>query len=284
MSPADLPWLALAASVAAGSLVQGATGFGGSLVATPLMLWGGMTLPQAIAANTDANLVQTGVSCWRHRLDLPWRASAPLMALRLLFVPVGVLALTGIARLGQETVKQIVGLTLLALVTALVAFRVQPRPRVSPVTTLVAGTTSGFLAGAFGIGGPPLVLWSLQQDWPPQRVRVFLWLTSLVLVPPALILLVMKFGSGVLAHFVAALLLSPAITLSTRAGMSVGQAWSRLRLRQVAYGMLVITALVSICSPFLRRPSATAGSPVVKVNEAAPATPPASPRRTPPGP
>jgi len=246
-------WAVVALASVIGSLSQGATGFGSAMVAIPIMLWGGLTLPAAIAVNTAIMTLQGATSCWEHRATIPWSDTKAMVALRIASVPVGVLALASMQSWGPVLVKQIVGVTLLATLVFLVAFKVRPVPHVSPIWTAVAGSASGFLQGAVGIGGPPLVTWTLLHDWEPARTRGFLWATSLQMVPVSLLLLVWQFGSPVLWFFLAGIVAFPGVALGNRWGVRLGDTFSRPVLRRVTYGLLAFTATVSIAAPWLKR-------------------------------
>ena len=244
-------WAVVALASAVGSLTQGATGFGSAMIAIPIMLWGGLALPAAIAVNTAIITLQGAASCWKHRELIPWSDTKTMVVLRVVSVPVGVLALASMQTWGPVFVKQIVGITLLATLTFLVAFKVRPVAHVSPLWTAIAGSTSGFLTGAVGMGGAPLVTWTLTRDWEPARVRGFLWATSLQMVPISLLLLVWQFGAQVLWSFLAGMTAFP----NRRSRQPMGNpAWRHLQstvLRRVTYALLAFTASVSIGAPWL---------------------------------
>jgi uncharacterized protein len=244
-------WATVAIASAVGSLTQGATGFGSAMIAIPLMLWGGLTLPAAIAVNTAIITLQGATSCWKHRESIPWSDTKAMVVLRFVSVPVGVLALTSMQAWGPIFVKQIVGITLLATLAFLLAFKVRPVAHLSPIWTAIAGSTSGFLTGAVGMGGAPLVTWTLTRDWEPARVRGFLWATSLQMVPISLVLLVWQFGAQVLWSFLVGMIAFPIVALGNRWGIQLGDTFSRTVLRRVTYTLLAFTASVSILAPWL---------------------------------
>ncbi|MDX2020941.1 MAG: sulfite exporter TauE/SafE family protein [Deltaproteobacteria bacterium] len=250
-------WAVVAFASVLGSLAQGATGFGSALVAIPIMLWGNLSLPAAIAVNTAIITLQGVTSCWRHRATIPWKETNAMVGLRLLSVPFGVLALAALHATSPATVKQVVGATLLAVLAFLITFKIEPRPSVRPAWTAVAGISSGFLTGAVGMGGPPLVTWTLMHDWEPARARGFLWATSLQMIPVSLALLVWQFGFGVLWFFALGLVAFPLVVVGNRWGMGLSATWSRQYMRRVTYALLAFTALLCISSPWLQRSAHT---------------------------
>ena len=245
-------WAVVVCAAVLGSLAQGATGFGSALVALPIMLWGNLSLPAAIAVNTALILLQGLNSCWRHRTTIPWKETNSMVVLRLVSVPFGVITLASLHAMSATSMKQVVGLTLLAVLAFLVTFKVKPVANVSPLCTAVAGISSGFLTGAVGIGGPPLVAWTLMHDWEPSRARGFLWATSLQMTPISMALLVWHFGVPVLWFFVAGLATFPIVALSNKWGMQLGAKWSRRSMRSVTYILLALTSVLCVASPWLQ--------------------------------
>lgn len=246
-------WTVLAAAAVAGSVAQGATGFGCALVAVPMLLWGGVSLPAAISANTAFILVQGLLSCWTHRAAMPWKATLPMFALRLAFLPVGVAALAVMSRWGANHVKQAVGGALLVLVLLLYQLRHKPAAHPSALWTGLAGSSSGFLTGAVGMGGPPVVAWTLVANLSPAEARAFLWAASLQMVPASLVLLWWKFGPAMMAPFLAAIATFPLILIANQWGTTLGNRWSREGARRVTFVLLTATALLSLAAPWIER-------------------------------
>jgi uncharacterized protein len=100
------------------------------------------------------------------------RSALWLLAATLPGLPVGLLLL----KAGhQEWLK--VGLGALILVFALVSLgsRVPAHPRFGGRSwLLVSGFSAGILGGAFGMNGPPLVIYGAMRRWTPQQFRATL--------------------------------------------------------------------------------------------------------------
>jgi uncharacterized protein len=94
---------------------------------------------------------------WR---EISWRPVLMLLAGAIVLTPVGALFLihvpTDVARIGIA----------LAISTAalLLLFAANPRSRPSAPSTVATGAAAGLLNGAFGISGPPIVLFFMSGD------------------------------------------------------------------------------------------------------------------------
>ncbi len=249
MSAAQLVTIGLA--VLAGCVLQTTVGFGLGLLAIPLILWSGVSLPDAIGVSLGVLLIQTLWSCYRHRADFSWRETLPITWWRLASLPAGVGVLGLLVEGGPARTKQAVGAAVLLALVLQGAFRVRPRAQLAWPWTAAAGLSSGFLAGLVGMGGPPLVLWVLAHDWPSRKARSFLWATMLLLVPPAVAVLVWRFGWGPLGSFGIGVACLPLIILGARLGHALGGRLSPARLRWAAFGVLTVIALTSLIGPWL---------------------------------
>ena len=249
MDASTLLWLALIMSVT--GLVQAAVGFGAGMVATPLMLWVGLSLPEAIGVLCSGVLVQTGYKTWRYRREVPWPEVLTMTWARLIGYGPGFVALYGLAGAGRAVVKPVIGGFILLALIAQVALRVKPRARVAPGWTWLAGGLGGVFAGAVGMGGPPVVLWVLAHDWPALRARVFLWTTFFLLMPVAMLALGLMYPSTAWAAMGWGFVLVPAVLAGTGVGLWLGHQIPKRQLRWAMIGLLATLATTSIMGPVL---------------------------------
>jgi uncharacterized membrane protein YfcA len=239
------------AILAAAVALQGAIGFGAGLFAVPLIVWTGVELPSVIAALSAAVTLQVALGCWQYRSHIPWRTTFQIALWRILGLPIGIATLTVLAGAGRDRAKQVIGVTLLAIIITQYLAKVKPRSHVHPAWIPLAGVTSGFLAGAFGMGAPPVVLWLMAHDWPAKQVRAFLWSTFLLILPVNFAMLCWTFGWTVVAAFVLGLAYAPLVLLASAAGARLGDRLDRRRLQVVAFGFLAVIAIASIVGPLL---------------------------------
>lgn len=147
--------------VALGALVQGAVGYGMSLVAAPLLvLLDPALVPVPLILLTTVHSVLAVVRDGRHA---DWAGIGWAMLGRLPGTGLGVLA---VVMLSQRAFSLIIGLCVLACVAlSLLAWRPRPRPR----ALVIAGIASGAGGTAASIGGPPIALLYQRESGP--RVR-----------------------------------------------------------------------------------------------------------------
>lgn len=255
--------------VAAACALQSMVGFGAGLFGIPLLVWSGMTLPDAITVTVVAAGVQVSWGAWRYRHEIPWRPILPLILYRFLTLPLGVAALGVVVMIGRDAVQQAVGWGLLTVVAIIQLSRVEPRERVGGSWGAAVGLSSGFLSGLLGMGGPPIVLWVMAHDWNAHRARAALWVLSMTGIPVTLLLLGWRFGGGIADAAWVGLICIPFMLLGSLLGFRFNGRFSRVRLRQASVALLVLIAVGSIVSPMLREEAPVVGA------VAAEASPPA---------
>ena len=233
------------------SLLQTIVGFGAGLLGIPLLLLAGFSPVQAVAVVTITSIIQSALGSWKLRQSIRFPDTKRPILFRLMMLPVGALALWKLGQHNQQFVKQAIGLVLLLIVL------VQWRLRIAAATKLHVGwewgafSTSGFLLGFCGMGGPVLGLWAVAHDWSPKRSRGFMFLVMLGGNIPVAIMHATLFGSPVLWGFVWGLYGLPWVFAGTLAGLVASNWISKQRLRQV---MLVVLAVIGFQAglwPFL---------------------------------
>ena len=226
-----------------GALVQSILGFGMGMVAIPLLVSTGYTLPQAIGALLPNVLMHTLFSCWQYRHDLPWSDAGVMCFYRYLSLPIGIAVLGVVADQGQAWSRALLGAALLvALLVQQLPLPANPGPPSAKLTAL-AGVSSGFFAGLIGMGGPPLVLWVMEQDWTTQRQRCFLWLSFLLVTPLQMVVMAWRFGQPWAEATVYGLAVVPLVAaIAWQAGI-LSANWSKDRLRGAMRLFLLLIAV-----------------------------------------
>jgi uncharacterized membrane protein YfcA len=155
------------------TMVRSTFGFGEALVAVPLLA---LRIPVSIAAPLAVLLSITVAGIvlaqdWRH---VHLRPAAGLLLATLPGIPLGLLLLT---RADERIVKSL----LAAIIIGFSAWSLlAPRPTTEPVAVdrkrwlFSFGFLAGILGGAYGMNGPPLVIYATLRRWTPQRFRATL--------------------------------------------------------------------------------------------------------------
>lgn len=109
------------------------------------------------------------VQDWRH---IHWRSAAGLVLSTVLGIPLGLLILTNPH---QNLVKAALGiLIILFAVYSLLARDILHLEQEHRPLLLLSGFLAGILGGAYGMNGPPLVIYGSLRRWSPQHFRATL--------------------------------------------------------------------------------------------------------------
>ena len=163
--------LVVQAIVFVATVIRSAFGFGEALIAVPLLA---LYMPLPVAAPLAVLLSITIAAVvvaqdWRH---IHLRSAAGLVVATVFGIPVGLLVLT---HGHQETVKAGLGILIVVFAAyslmARDSFRLEHEHR--PLLFL-SGFLAGVLGGAYGMNGPPLVIYGSLRRWSPQHFRATL--------------------------------------------------------------------------------------------------------------
>ncbi len=151
------------------TFVRSAFGFGEALIAVPLLA---LMMPVTVAAPV-AVLISITVAAivllqdWQH---VQVRSAGRLVVPTLVGTPLGLLVLT---RVPEGIVKGALALIILAF--SLYSLLGRHRAALADDTyAWVFGFGAGVLGGAYGMNGPPLVMFGTLRGWSPQRFRATL--------------------------------------------------------------------------------------------------------------
>jgi hypothetical protein len=153
------------------TLIRSTFGFGEALIAVPLLA---LTIPIGVAAPLAVLLSITIAAIvvmqdWRH---IHVRSTGWLLVPTFLGIPLGVALL---ASAHQQLVKAALAVVILAFSGY---FLLGKKPPVlhhdSRPWLLGCGFLAGILGGAYGMNGPPLVIYGAMRRWSPQHFRATL--------------------------------------------------------------------------------------------------------------
>ena len=153
------------------TLIRSTFGFGEGLIAVPLLA---LSIPIEVAAPVVVLLSVTIatvviVQDWR---KIHMRSAGWLLAPTFLGIPLGIALLTSVH---QNIVK---GLLAIVIMGFSGYFLLVKRPaelaKDSSIWLLSCGFLAGVLGGAYGMNGPPLVIYGTLRRWSPQHFRATL--------------------------------------------------------------------------------------------------------------
>ena len=236
----------IAGAIFLAALVQSGVGFGYALLATPLLIWLGLSLPDAVVIVAVCSFVQSAAGTVRLRAVVPWRISLTATAVRIVCVSVGLFVLKRLALLDPGHVRMVVGFVTCVLVAVQYFNRARPSAGLHAAWGAVAFSVSGLLAGICGMGGPPLVLWALAHDWSADKTRGFLFSTFAVSIPVQILLMRVVIGPTVLQRALVGLALIPVVFLGSAIGLPLGDRMPKPVLCKVVYFILLAIGISSM--------------------------------------
>lgn len=151
------------------TLIRSAFGFGEALVAVPLLAF---VLPVKVAAPVAVLLsitvaVVVVAQDWRH---VRVRSATRLVLSTLMGIPVGLIVL-------REAPEPLVKAGLGVVVAGFAMAALRGRGSYALANDRLAwifGLSAGVLGGAYGMNGPPLVMYGALRQWPPEQFRATL--------------------------------------------------------------------------------------------------------------
>ena len=152
------------------TLVRSTFGFGEALFAVPLLA---LRIPLAVAAPLAVLLSITvaAVVVAQDFRSVHIRSAAWLLFATLFGIPLGLLLLAG----GHERLlRAILACVILTFATYFLLGRRPPKLNEARGWLLVCGFFAGVLGGAYGMNGPPLVMYGAMRRWSPQQFRATL--------------------------------------------------------------------------------------------------------------
>jgi hypothetical protein len=167
LTPTTLHVLAV---ILVATLIRSTFGFGEALVAVPLLA---LRIPVQVAAPLAVlvSITVAGIVIaqdWRH---IHLRSATGLVLTTAIGIPLGLWMLT---RTGESTVKRILAIVIIGFSVFSLLRPPVRRVRHHVPWLLGCGFVAGVLGGAYGMNGPPLVVYGSLRGWSPQQFRATL--------------------------------------------------------------------------------------------------------------
>jgi uncharacterized membrane protein YfcA len=240
IAPGDAVTVYVIAILFIATLIRSTLGFGEALVAVPLLA---LSTPVTVAAPLAVlvSVVVAGVMVardWRH---IQFRSASRLVLSSLVGIPLGVLML---ANVEDHLVKLILGTVIVGFSAySIAAGSIRRLHRDHAGWLMVCGFLSGILGGAYGMNGPPLVVYGTLRGWSPQQFRATL---QGYFLPASIVGLIGYASIGLFTIAVARyfLLSLPAIALAILLGRVINRMLSGDRFFRLVYGGLLLIGTV----------------------------------------
>jgi uncharacterized membrane protein YfcA len=162
-------WLSLATILFIATFIRSAFGFGEALIAVPLLaIWMPLEVaaPVAVLASITVALMIL-LQDWR---QVHIRSAAWLVIPTLAGIPLGLILLTTVP---ERYVKALLATVIIAFSAYSLASR-NTRELKDDKFAPLFGFIAGVLGGAYGMNGPPLVIFGSLRRWSPQHFRATL--------------------------------------------------------------------------------------------------------------
>lgn len=232
-------------------MAQSTVGFGYALFATPLLVWIGIPLPSVITLVATCSMIQAIIGARKLHATVPWRSALTATAVRLAGVIIGLFLLKRLAVLNTGHIRMVLGCILCLLVVIQFLWRPQPVTIMHWSWAGLAFIASGLLAGLCGMGGPPLVLWSMAHDWSTEKTRGFLFAVFATSSPVQIVLLSLTFGTSILWNAAIGVAFLPLVYLGSIIGLPIGNRMAKDKLSRIAYAILLVIGISTVVPSIL---------------------------------
>jgi uncharacterized membrane protein YfcA len=153
------------------TIFRSAFGFGESLVAVPLLAWW-LPLNVAVPLSVLVSVTIAGVVVAQDWKKIHFRSAGGLILYTLIGIPLGLLLLTSV---DERVVKIVLGVVIIIFsIYLLVGKQLKELKTDNRAWLFGCGLLAGILGGAYGINGPPLVIYGAKRRWSAQHFRATL--------------------------------------------------------------------------------------------------------------
>jgi len=234
-----------------GGTIQSSLDFRLGIFALPTLISMGKTLPESVMIIALSSFFQTSWTSFLLRKNIPWKSTKKAVFLRILFVPLGILFLAFISKLAINDMKQITGIMLLSIII----FQISPRKiniKKSKIDwSYIAFPLSGFMSGSLGIGGPPMVLWSMNSKLSQIQIRSFLLTTFALTLPVTLTILFISFPHVIKSALLSSVFAIPSLALGIKLGLYITNKLNMIMYKRALLILMFLLSLGLILKPFL---------------------------------
>lgn len=247
MSPDLLARIAMVLFI--GGFIQSSAGFGFGLFALPLLLFLELKLQEAVIIVVIGSAIQKimGIRYFRKVINL--KEISPLIISGLTGLPIGLYLMFKVSGMHVSSIKQVIGFLIVFMLLLRWSKLIRSVISIKKIWTYLTGFLSGILNGFANIGGPPVVLWVLVQNWENRKMRATIISFSLFFVPFQIVIMLIIFGRTLYSPLFFSLLLSPSVLIGSWIGLKFGDRFSKKILEKYMELLLLLIALASVLRP-----------------------------------
>ena len=238
MTPLIIAFASLLIFLAA--IVRGFSGFGFSLLAVTslsLLLPAQEVVPSIFMLEVAASLhLLPGI--WK---DVHWKSLVPLIVGCLVATPLGVYLLAHAPQAPMQIALGVFVLVAVAMMALGYAMKTMP----NTITSTLVGAASGFCNGAFGIGGPPVILFYFAS--PAGHIAGRASVIAFFLATD-LIGLTFQAGEGLVtkAAFIRALIFLPALLIGVWIGSRGFKSANQETFRKIVLAIMALLGAITL--------------------------------------
>jgi len=221
--------------------VQGLSGFAFGLIATACWAWM-MEPQQVVPLVVMGSLLGQSISVLSVRAEIRFSRVSPFVAGGLIGVPLGSTFLQLLSALAFRTS---VGLGLLVFCSLMLRIGRFPKVHAGRFADGCIGFISGAMAGACGMGGPPMTLWCALRAWSMSVQRATFQPFFLIMQLQVIAMFVWQ-GLVDAELFGMFLLMAPVIVFSSWLGSHLSRRFSDAKFRQIVLLLLLLSGLLLV--------------------------------------
>lgn len=220
--------------------VQGATSFGFSLLALPLLgLF--LNLKTIVPMLVFYSLIMNIIILVRLKMVPRIKSLLLMFIIAVLTTPIGVQMLKFMK---EDTLKAVIGIVLILIAIAMKrGFRIQMKNQ--NVAYLIAGILSGLLNGSVSLSGPPIVVMLSNENKNRDHFRSSLT-TYFLLLNIVTVFLYVIGGLFTLQSFKDQLLILPFLIIGTLLGTNLGSRINEEKFKAIVLNLLVIMGIMNL--------------------------------------
>jgi len=233
--------------VALASALGGATGFGYGLVATPLLVLTGFSLPFVVTANLTLGLITRITAAGRLRDHITWPRATMLVAGSIPGLYLGARTLTGV---DPRPIKIAIGVLVMTLAVLLARASADATPRPFPGAVFGAGFAGGFLGAVASLNGVAPALLLTRDRVPPVALIADLAAYFVISNAIGLGILAAAGGLSTRALFPACALWIPGAVVGNLAGIALAPRVPARQFRHLTLAVVFVAGAVTIATSY----------------------------------